>query len=71
MLCSMPVYPGAQTSLFRIDGSARLRTEGKDMTEQEWDAFARLYREVWKAHADLATLRIMLRHRKLTKYLIG
>lgn len=30
------------------------------MTELEWDAFARLYREVWKAHADLATLRIML-----------
>ena len=30
------------------------------MTEQEWDSFARLYREIWKAHADLATLRTML-----------
>lgn len=30
------------------------------MTEQEWNSFARLYREIWKAHADLATLRTML-----------
>jgi hypothetical protein len=30
------------------------------MTEQEWDSFARLYREIWKARADLATLRTML-----------
>lgn len=30
------------------------------MTEQEWQSFARLCREIWKAHADLATLRTML-----------
>ena len=30
------------------------------MTEQEWNSFAPLYREIWKAHADLATLRTML-----------
>jgi hypothetical protein len=30
------------------------------MTEQEWDSFALLDREIWKAHADLATLRTML-----------
>lgn len=29
------------------------------MTKLEWDAFARLYREVWKAHADLATLKTL------------
>ena len=30
------------------------------MTVQEWDSFVKLYREIWKAHADLATLRTML-----------
>lgn len=30
------------------------------MTEREWDSFTRLYREIWKAHADLAALRTML-----------
>jgi hypothetical protein len=30
------------------------------MTEREWDSLTRLYREIWKAHADLATLRTML-----------
>ena len=30
------------------------------MTEQQWGSFAGLYREIWKAHADLATLRTML-----------
>jgi hypothetical protein len=30
------------------------------MTEHEWGSFVRLYREIWKAHADLATLRTML-----------
>ena len=30
------------------------------MTEQEWESFARLYRDVWKAHAELASLRTML-----------
>jgi hypothetical protein len=30
------------------------------MTEREWESFARLYREVWKAHADLASLSTML-----------
>ena len=30
------------------------------MNEQEWESFAGLYREVWKAHADLASLRTML-----------
>ena len=30
------------------------------MTDSEWDSFTQLYREIWKAHADLATLRTML-----------
>ena len=51
-------YPTIPISL--VDGSGRLRSGGKDLTEQEWDAFARLYREAWKAQPDLATLRIML-----------
>src|SRR6266404_4949097 len=27
------------------------------MTDPEWDSFVRLYREIWKAYAELATLR--------------
>jgi hypothetical protein len=30
------------------------------MTDHEWDSFVRLYRELWKAYADLATMRTML-----------
>jgi hypothetical protein len=30
------------------------------MTDHEWDSFVRLYRELWKAYADLATMRAML-----------
>jgi hypothetical protein len=30
------------------------------MTDHEWDSFVQLYRELWKAYADLATMRIML-----------
>jgi Trp operon repressor len=30
------------------------------MTDHEWDSFVQLYRELWKAYADLATMRTML-----------
>jgi hypothetical protein len=30
------------------------------MTVQEWDSFVKLYRQTWKVHADLATLRTTL-----------
>ena len=30
------------------------------MTDQEWASFVQLYRELWKAYADLATARIVL-----------
>jgi phosphoenolpyruvate synthase/pyruvate phosphate dikinase len=30
------------------------------MTEHEWDSFVQLYRELWKAYADMATMRTML-----------
>ncbi len=30
------------------------------MTDREWDSFSQLYRQIWKAHAELATLRTML-----------
>lgn len=30
------------------------------MTDQEWASFVQLYRELWKAYADSATLRIVL-----------
>ena len=31
------------------------------MTNEEWDSFVSLYREIWRAHADMATLRTMLK----------
>src|SRR6266700_1123549 len=30
------------------------------MTDREWDSFVQLYREIWRAQAELATLRTML-----------
>jgi hypothetical protein len=31
------------------------------MTDQEWDHFVELYRELWKAYADIATYKTMLK----------
>ena len=30
------------------------------MTDREWDSFARIYRELWKAYADMAMMRATL-----------
>jgi len=35
------------------------------VSSEEWELFVSLYRQVWRAHADLATLRTMLRTSEL------
>lgn len=42
-----------------------LGEENLKVSTEEWEAFRVLYRQLWKAHADLATLRTMLKTSEL------